>query len=420
MICFLQILTVSLQNLTPKTPIVLIPGFVDSQIEATFDHNKYPIPSRPRHCSSSGSHAWKFFKVFDWLPPKLSCTVNLLELHYDNNTGEIVDTKNVNVSVIDFGGIDGINKLVLLPGGFQIIDIYGEYIRQLTQLHGYVVRKDLFGAPYDWRLGAAQRDSYWNDMQNLIENAYEINNGEKVVVIAHSQGVNLFTEFLSNHMTAAWRKKYIKRVAFLAPAYAGFGQALMYIWQGGIPILQSYHSEKLAFAMRSLPGFMTLFPNQVIFGDKPIFYDPQGKPITAKTLPDYFIKNGIFVGQNRKIFEASLKYLKQVPTFIDVETLIYYNSNVPTLNGMNFSVPNYLPKEIIYAPGDGKVPAAGPQYVCKKWANNTLVNCVDSNDATDHGDFLIKPEIAKNVINWALHDDTYDFSFADLKNVYKI
>lgn len=410
-----SLLSITIQNLAPKTPIILIPGFVDSQIEATFDHNKYPIPSRPSYCQSSGSHVWKFFKVLDWLPPKLSCTVNLLELHYDNITGKAVDTKNVNVSVIDFGGIDGIYKLVKLPGGIQIIDIYGEYIRQLTQFHGYVVRKDLYGAPYDWRLGSAQRDSYWSDMKNLVEKAYESNNGEKVAIIAHSQGVNLFTEFLSNHVSSEWRKKYIKRVAFLAPAYAGFGQALMYIWQGGIPILQSYHSEKLAFAMRSLPGFMTLFPNQVIFGDKPIFYDPNGKPITAKTLPDYFIKNGIFEGQNRKIFDSCLKYLKQVPTFIDVETLIYYNSNIPTLNGMNFSVPNYIPKDAIYTAGDGKVPAAGAEYACNKWANNTLVKCIDIQDETEHGDFLIKPEIAQRVINWALHDESYDFSFNDFK-----
>lgn len=415
MIYLFLLLDITIQKFTPKTPIILIPGFVDSQIEATFDHNKYPIPSKPWYCRSAGKKVWKFFKIFEWLPPKLACTVNLLELHYDNVTNTAVDTKNVNVSVIDFGGIDGINKLVLLPGGFQIIDIYGEYIRQLTQFHEYTVKKDLFGAPYDWRLGSAQRESYWKDMKKLVEEAYGINNDEKVVIIAHSQGVNLFTEFLSNHVSSEWRKKYIKRVAFLAPAYAGFGQALMYIWQGGIPILQSFHSEALAFAMRSLPGFMTLFPNQVIFGDKPIFYDPNGKPITAQTLPDYFIKNGIFVGQNRKIFDSCIKYLKQVPTFIDVETLIYYNSNIPTLNGMNFSIPNKLPKGIIYAPGDGKVPAAGPEYVCNKWANNTLVKCIDIQDETEHGDFLIKPEIAQRVINWALHDSSHNFSFADFK-----
>lgn len=406
-------LTILLSDLKPKTPIILIPGFVDSQIEATFDNNKYPIPNRPHYCRSAGSHVWKFFKVFDWLPPKLSCTVNLLELHYDNLTGQVVDTENVNVSVIDFGGINGVYKLVLLPGGIQIIDIYGEYIRQLTQLHGYVVKKDLYGAPYDWRLGSAQRDSYWIDMKNLVEEAYNKNNGEKVVIIAHSQGVNLFTEFLTNHVSPEWRKHYIKRVAFLAPAYAGFGQSLTYIWHGGIPILPSFHSEKLAFAMRSLPGFMTLFPNHVIFGDKPIFYDTNGKPVTAKNVPDYFFKNGIFVGQNRKIFDSCIKYLKQVPTFIDVETLIYYNSNIPTLNGMNFSVPNKLPKDAIFAPGDGKVPAAGPEYACRIWANNSLVKCIDAQNEIEHGDFLIKPEIAQKVINWALHDDSNDFSFDD-------
>lgn len=387
-----------------KTPIILIPGFFDSQIMVSYDSTKFPIENRPKYCPSKANNSWEFFNVLHLIPPYLFCTANLLKLHFNDTTNEIVDTKNVNVSVIDFGGIDAINKLVRLPGGFHIIDLYGEYIRELISQRGYIVKRNLFGAPYDWRLGAAQRDSHYDKMKNLIEHAYNTNDGEKVAIVAHSQGTIVLTSFLER-MTSEWRQKYVKRVALLAPCFAGYGMAQLYVWLAGVPDMPWFKSKVLGDFIRSAPGFSTLFPNQAIYGNTTIFYDTNGNPVSSLDLPDFFIKAGLFEGENAKIFNYSLHFLRRVPKELDVETLIYYNSNLPTLNSINYTQPNSLSKEIIYVPGDGNVASIGTEYVCKKWAHLPNIKCIDTKDGTHHTDFLTKPSYANKILNWAFNED---------------
>lgn len=43
-----------------------------------------------------------------------------------------------------------------------------------SSLLGWVTGTNLFGAPYDWRMGGNRYDDYFSDLQELIENAYAL------------------------------------------------------------------------------------------------------------------------------------------------------------------------------------------------------------------------------------------------------
>ena len=53
--------------------------------------------------------------------------------------------------------------------------------------HKYVEGKNLFAAPYDWRLTPANNKSkYCYDLKELIETAVKKNGYNRVVILAHS------------------------------------------------------------------------------------------------------------------------------------------------------------------------------------------------------------------------------------------
>ena len=132
----------------------------------------------------------------------------ILTVELDPKTGNLTSRPNTTFTTVDFGGIEGIKGIGPDYFGKYLPVNYEEYINSFLEI-GYKVRQDLFSAPYDWRFGLEQPQDYFDRLRELIEHAYAINDKAKVAILSHGLGATLAHMFLTEKMTAEWRKKYI-------------------------------------------------------------------------------------------------------------------------------------------------------------------------------------------------------------------
>ena len=80
------------------------------------------------------------------------------------------------------------------------------------QAKGYVVGKDLFSAPFDFRMGEKQfMKEDWPKLKALVEEVYDLNNGTPVAFVSISYGGPFGGAFLTDFVDEAWKAKYIDR-----------------------------------------------------------------------------------------------------------------------------------------------------------------------------------------------------------------
>ncbi|WP_101476852.1 S8 family serine peptidase [Candidatus Nitrosotalea bavarica] len=127
-------------------PIILIPGIAGTELRIN-DHQAWPIPN------------------------PLYTSINDLKLNPDGSS----------INNVDLGGIlDG-----KLRTGGPLTNVYGPMIKYLVKDQGYVLDKDLFVFPYDWRLDNAQ---HFGDLDNKISEAMQKSGKNAVIILAHSMG----------------------------------------------------------------------------------------------------------------------------------------------------------------------------------------------------------------------------------------
>ena len=93
-----------------------------------------------------------------------------------------VNNRGVKVQV-ESGGRSG-TKYHLFQASYSNLTDY------LVRTMGYTVGKDLFGAPYDWRLhlSGLEQSGQMDQLMARIENAVNNNCGKKAILIGHSMG----------------------------------------------------------------------------------------------------------------------------------------------------------------------------------------------------------------------------------------
>jgi lecithin-cholesterol acyltransferase len=84
-------------------------------------------------------------------------------------------------------------------------------------LKAYTIRKDLFGAPYNWLTTPVFIDAFHRPFRELVELSYAQNDGQKVTIVGYSCGGFNLQICLTTRVTAEWKRKYIEKVIFLAP-----------------------------------------------------------------------------------------------------------------------------------------------------------------------------------------------------------
>lgn len=102
-------------------------------------------------------------------------------------------------------------KVTVEPGGksgtnYQLFQAsYSNFTNYMVQNMGYTVGKDLFAAPYDWRLHITglEQSGQMDQIMARIENAVNNNCGKRAIIVGHSMGGLVSTALL--HRDLAWR-----------------------------------------------------------------------------------------------------------------------------------------------------------------------------------------------------------------------
>jgi len=147
--------------------------------------------------------------------------------------------------------------------------IFGPLISNLVDV-GYD-KKNLEGAPYDWRLPFGlleERDGYFTELRLQIEKLHLVNK-EKVVVVTHSMGARVFHYFL-NWMDLEdhgnWAETHIHSFLAVAPPFLGAPKIMRTILFGGSFGLDMFlTAAEMCFINRSCASLPYLCPDDSKF-----------------------------------------------------------------------------------------------------------------------------------------------------------
>jgi Lecithin:cholesterol acyltransferase len=101
---------------------------------------------------------------------------------------------------VDPGGDDGSRTITFKKGYSRLVDF-------LVKTLGYKLGRDLFAAPYDWRLGleALEAGGGFDAIAARVQDAVGRNCGRRAVILGHSMGTVVALGMLQNPRFAAWR-----------------------------------------------------------------------------------------------------------------------------------------------------------------------------------------------------------------------
>ena len=345
-------------------PIVLLAGVYGSNLFAT--HREF---SKLWYCPASMDHElfWVDFRYA--VPPFHNCLLELLRCQYDPKTGKVGSMPGVHIDVGDFGGSGGISHVDKGFGDWHLIESLNDMIEYFKSM-GYTLRKDLLGVPYDWRLTLVGLDALWPRMTKLIERAYTRNGNQKVTMLGYSNGAMVVQHFLNEVCSSEWRQKYVDKVIYLAPGYAGAGSAVSAAWNKVFPLFPFIRSDGLEDSIESMPVIHAQFPNFEVFKDVPVITGPYGKEYFPREFPELLHEHKKVLNESYLIMKQSFGVLETPPKDHGMPTYIIYNSQITTPFGLKFRTSWDETPESVRMPGDGTITAQAVEYPCKHWSRN--------------------------------------------------
>ncbi|OHT05105.1 Lecithin:cholesterol acyltransferase family protein [Tritrichomonas foetus] len=385
-----------------KKPIVIIPSHFGSRLYMNSTYQ--PFWYCPK--SETNKHVW--IRLRDIPSPFLTCLLDSLTLDYDEKSGKLKSKPNTTFSTLDFGGVDGILGIGPEYFGRYLPVNYELYVKSFIE-NGYKVRKDLFSAPYDWRFGLEQPESYYKQLRALIENAYSQNGNTKVSLLAHGLGATLVHSFLTDMTEPKWRKTYIDSATYVAPAWSGSGQAFFATWRLRFPFIH-IRFDTLRQFVASLGAFHATLPNSIAYANNTLIVGPDGRNYTGSELIKVLKEHGKLNATQFKAAEQNFKHTQELPKQPDFNVNIIFNSGVKTPMGLILKDWEDVGRPI-YGHGDSLVGSKVIDWACENWGQAGIrLRCHDalSDEIQFHHRYLLKnPEIAKLINRW-IDSDNYD------------
>ena len=339
-----------------RKPIVIVPGLLGSQLQARFD-----VPHPSKDCLIHHDWFLTYLNITEIM--HLDCWLYSMKLLYNNVTHQVSNDFGVEIRVPGFGSTETIEYLSV-QRMFAIGKYFAPLVKYLVRYLGYTRKKDVFGAPYDWRLSPRQNSDYYKNLSALIETAYEKNN-KKVVLLAHSMGCP-YTSYFLHKQSRYWKNKYVDSFISISGSYFGSVKSLKAIVSGDAEGYKEFINEtKLREMTRSFPSFFYMSPrinnwpkNKATLVVTPNRnytvhdYDSLFKAIGCDWCLDLWKNNG----KNMDNFGAP-----------NVPVHCIFSSGIPTIETLMYSnkFPNVDP-EIKYGDGDGTVNTFSSSG-CLKW-----------------------------------------------------
>jgi len=390
--------------LNTKNPIVIIPGLYGSALKATYDETfkkRWFCPSRMQE-----TLFWVDYKYF--VPPFFDCTMYLLRGYYNSTSDTVTSYPNINIDVIDFGGDKGMSFIdtngIFGSRSFDSFNSFFQYFKN----KGYIVKKNIFGAPYDWRISILGiEETYYPKLKDLIEQAYEKNDGLKVILVTYSMGGPISARFLSKFVDDSWKEKYIKKVIMIGPSVGGASTSVETAWKQVFPYIPSVKTRSTIESTASSPGLHSHLPNYHIFGNRTIIRTSSGENITASQIPKFLIDNKKVYGNSIPLLKKNQLIYGEIPQGPGVETVVIYNSNISTKLTLDFSNGMHRDPSFEYVSGDGTIPTFAIDWICENWKSKYNIKC---HDLENSGENFIHSFLSKNPI---VHETVYNYTISD-------
>lgn len=393
-------------------PVVLVPGLTGSSLEVRLTNVTMPHG----FCSGDSRGQWQalWMRIVELLPLYKDCFQTKMAVFYDNTTDTYGNTPGVELRVADFGGVSGISVLDPdIPDTSQ----FSEIINILRLKLGYVVGKNLHGAPYDWRLDGyahCRVGGFYAQLKGLIESTVQTN-GQRAVLLSHSLGCPTLLFFFHHYVSEDWRRTHIHGwVAMSGPWVGSIVQANSYLsgWTFGLPPWLVPHDYAKWLEVTS-PSGIWLTPQPAAFGDMEIIMTPSGN-YTVSDLPDIVSIIGKAAGgdQTMDLFQRKWQALSQIqrpPTYVPIQN--WYSNGVETPEGFMYDMDivagfNRPPRNIKMGKGDGVVNLMVLQQV-ETWPIEPTSPVVTRTFAnTSHYGMFFKVEVQKAIVEYLSESTT--------------
>lgn len=196
-------------------PLVIVPGLTSSALEYKLTDAK---PANGEFwCNRSTGGAWRSMWPLDnsllAKPAKFACWASEMQVQFLPGQNTFAPARQgEETRLVDFGSFDG------MPGLGDIADVFEQV--------GWETGKNLFGAPFDWRLPSTAQEEFFSSLKQLVERASVTNGGKKVALWAFSFGPQFTLSFL-HRMEQAWKDQYIAAFVATSPVWAGAPAALI-------------------------------------------------------------------------------------------------------------------------------------------------------------------------------------------------
>ncbi|OEL38734.1 Lecithin-cholesterol acyltransferase-like 1 [Dichanthelium oligosanthes] len=274
-------------------PVVLLPGYACSQLDARLTDEFEPASTAPS-CGGGALKGkkgwfrlWKNHKALQEDPALVPCYAELLRLVYDPVAGDYHNVPGVETRVVSFGTTRGFGS-----DDPATKNTCMEKLVQALEGVGYREGENLFGAPYDFRYapappGEASREfsCFLSSLRLLIEQASQRNGNMSVILVTHSLG-GLNANVFLNRSPLAWRRRYVKHFVMVS---TGAGGGVFLLRFGGSPS----PTDPLSFAntIRSFATAFSALPSPKVFGHAPLVIT-RAKNYSAYDIPEYLKANG--------------------------------------------------------------------------------------------------------------------------------
>eukprot|EP00051_Salpingoeca_urceolata_P032527 m.16192 g.16192 ORF g.16192 m.16192 type:complete len:413 (-) comp5175_c0_seq2:79-1317(-) len=309
--------------LPSQPPVIIVPGTTGSLLELKLSDPISPFPWC--HKNTTWQVAYPLPQNAFANPTELACIENDLVPRFNSASKTWANRPEVESRTVDFGGF----------GGMPLAQVIA-----LFELQGWVPKKTIFGAPWDWRFTGNGLESYYNDLKALVEQVHN-STGQGVALAGVSGGCQVGLAFLHRQSTA-WKNQYVRGFAAMSPVWSGDMTSVALALTGsGIPggpptppIL-----AELTRPLFALPQNMWLFPrsgdNAYTWGkDDKIVFTPS-KSYGVDDMAELLKATGLPKLVEQVEVASSESDLKDFAAPL-VNLFVSYGSGVPTITNMTF------------------------------------------------------------------------------------
>ncbi|KAH7815780.1 putative lysophospholipase III [Monocercomonoides exilis] len=269
-------------------PVVLVPGLAGSHLEY---RNK---------TGTKWSTLWlDFARTLPGLLPKY---IKDIKTHYDPVNETFLSANHIEVRPVDFGGVKGIKYLD--PVVKTVTRMFNTIVKAFKKA-GYQTGKNLFGAPYDWRIAhpkTCMENGMFANFKDLVEKASNLNNGKKVHLIGHSCGCIFIHTFMTRYVTQDWVDQYVASFISISGPYGGATEAFAHLaspHKWSIPTVGAKATHEMA---KEFGSIFWMLPNKNAYADDTIIatIPSIGETITLRNM------SHVFTSTNRYLADEAL------------------------------------------------------------------------------------------------------------------